>query len=75
MAEVQKPADEPEQKPDTTIEKPDSLGKHRAISNDQVAEAEIQRTNKFSTFGDMKASADSNPLLIDMALCSYNRDQ
>lgn len=49
MAEVQKPADQPEQKPDTTIEKPDSLGKHRAISNDQVAEAEIQRTNKFST--------------------------
>lgn len=66
MAEIQKPADQAEQKPDTAVKKSDNLGKERAVNNDQVTEAEAQRTNKFSTFGDMKAYADSNPLLIDM---------
>ncbi len=66
MAEIQKPADQAEQKPDTALKKSDNLGKDRAVNNDQVTEAEAQRTNKFSTFGDMKAYADSNPLLIDM---------
>jgi hypothetical protein len=66
MAEIQKPADQAEQKPDATIKKPDNLGKDRTVNNDQVTEAEAQRTNKFNTFGDMKAYGDSNPLLIDM---------
>lgn len=66
MAEIQKPADQVEQKPDAPIKKPDNLGKDRAVTGDQVAEADAQRTSKFSTFGDMKAYADSNPLLIDM---------
>jgi hypothetical protein len=66
MAEIQKPADQAEQKADTAIKKPDNLGKDRAVTSDQVAEADAQRTSKFSTFGDMKAYADSNPLLIDM---------
>ena len=66
MAEIQKPADQAEQKPDTGIKKPDNLGKDRAVTSDQVAEADAQRTSKFSTFGDMKAYADRNPLLIDM---------
>ncbi|PZM77190.1 MAG: hypothetical protein DKT66_28535 [Candidatus Melainabacteria bacterium] len=66
MAEIQKPADQAEQKPDAGIKKPDNLGKDRAVTSEQVAEADAQRTSKFSTFGDMKAYADSNPLLIDM---------
>jgi len=66
MAEIQKPADQAEQKPDSTAKKLDNLGKDRAVTSDQVAEADAQRTSKFSTFGDMKAYADSNPLLIDM---------
>ncbi|HIA54181.1 MAG TPA: hypothetical protein EYN91_19180 [Candidatus Melainabacteria bacterium] len=66
MAEIQKPADQPEQKPDAALKRLDNLGKDRTVNNDQVTEAEAQRTNKFNTFGDMKAYADSNPLLIDM---------
>ena len=66
MAEIQKPADQTEQKPDSAARKPDNLGKDRPVTSDQVAEAEAQRTSKFSTFGDMQAYADSNPLLIDM---------
>jgi len=66
VAEIQKTADQVEQKPDEAIKKPDNLGKDRAVTSDQVAEADAQRTSKFSTFGDMKAYADSNPLLIDM---------
>lgn len=66
MAEIQKPADQTEQKPDVGIKSPDNLGNDRAVTSDQVAEADAQRTSKFSTFGDMKAYADSNPLLIDM---------
>jgi hypothetical protein len=66
VAEIQKPADQTEQKPDAGIKKADNLGKDRAVTGDQVAEADAQRTSKFSTFGDMKAYADSNPLLIDM---------
>lgn len=66
MAEIQKPADQAEQKPDATVGKPDNLGKDRPVTSDQVAEAEAQRTSKFSTFGDMQAYSDSNPLLIDM---------
>lgn len=66
MAEIQKPADQTEQKPDARIKEPDNLGKDRTVNSDQVAEADAQRTNKFSTFGGMKAYADSNPLLIDM---------
>jgi hypothetical protein len=66
MAEIQKPADQAEQKPDAPLKKADNLGKDRAVTSDQVAEADAQRTSKFSTFGDMKAYADSNPLLIDM---------
>jgi hypothetical protein len=66
MAEIQKPADQAEQKPDATVKKSDNLGKDRAVTSDQVTEADAQRTSKFSTFGDMKAYADSEPLLIDM---------
>jgi hypothetical protein len=66
MAEIQKPADQTEQKPDSTTKRPDNLDKDRAVTSDQVTEADAQRTSKFSTFGDMKAYADSNPLLIDM---------
>lgn len=66
MAEIQKPADQAEQKPDSTAKKPDNLSKDRPVTSDQVAEAEAQRTSKFSTFGDMQAYSDSNPLLIDM---------
>jgi hypothetical protein len=66
MAEIQKPAERTEQKPDAPTKKPDNLAKDRAVTGDQVAEADAQRTSKFSTFGDMKAYADSNPLLIDM---------
>lgn len=66
MAEIQKPADQAEQKPDAGVKSPDNLGKHRAVTGDQVTEADALRTNKFNTFGDMKAYADSNPLLIDM---------
>lgn len=66
MAEIQKPADQVEQKPDASTKKPDNLGKDRPVTADQVAEAEAQRTSKFSTFGDMQAYSDSNPLLIDM---------
>jgi hypothetical protein len=66
MAEIQKPAEQPEQKPDAALKRLDNLAKDRAVNNDQVTEAEAQRTNKFNTFGDMKAYADSNPLLIDM---------
>jgi hypothetical protein len=66
MAEIQKPADQAEQKPDSAAKKPDNLGKDRPVTSDQVAEAEAQRTSKFSTFGDMQAYSDSNPLMIDM---------
>lgn len=66
MAEIQKPADQVEQKPDSAAKKPDNLGEERSVTGDQVTEADAQRTNKFSTFGDMKAFADSSPLLIDM---------
>jgi hypothetical protein len=66
MAEIQKPADQVEQKPDASTKKPDNLGKDRPVTADQVAEAEAQRTRKFSTFGDIQAYSDSNPLLIDM---------
>jgi hypothetical protein len=66
VAEIQKPADQTEQKPDSAAKKPDNLGKDRPVTSDQVAEAEAQRTSKFSTFGDMQAYSDSNPLLIDM---------
>ena len=66
MAEIQKPADQVEQKPDAAVKKLDNLGKDRAVTGDQVSEADAQRTSKFSTFGDMKAYADSSPLLIDM---------
>lgn len=66
MAEIQKPADQTEQKPDAPVKKPDNLGQDRAVTSDQVAEADAQRTSKFSTFGDMKAYSESNPLLIDM---------
>lgn len=66
MAEIQKPADQAEQKPDSRVKKPDNLDNDRPVTSDQVAEAEAQRTSKFSTFGDMQAYSDSNPLLIDM---------
>lgn len=66
MADIQKPGDQIEQKPDALSKKPDNLGKDRAVNNEQISEADAQRTNKFNTFGDMKAYADSNPLLIDM---------
>lgn len=66
MAEIQKPTDQTEQKPDASTKKPDNLAKDRAVNADQVADADAQRTSKFSTFGDLKAYADSNPLLIDM---------
>lgn len=66
MAEVQKPADQPEQTHDVLEKKAEGLSRDRAVTSEQVAEADAQRTSKFRTFGDMKAYADSNPLLIDM---------
>ncbi|MCC6981005.1 MAG: hypothetical protein IT343_21975 [Candidatus Melainabacteria bacterium] len=59
MAEIQKPIDQTEQKPDAILKKSDNLSKDRTVTGDQVAEADAQRTSKFSTFGDMKAYADS----------------
>ncbi len=76
MAEIQKPADQAEQKPDASVKKPDNLAKDRTVTGDQVTEADGLRTNKFKTFGQMRAFTDNmspdeavalqdNPLLID----------